>query len=1470
MRRSGAGRRARRQTALRLESLEERRILAVGPILTEFMADNASSLVDSDGENSDWIEIFNPTDAPVSLAGYHLTDNQDDLDLWTFPDVQLNPGAFLVVFASGKDRVDPAAELHTNFKLSLEGEYLALVAPDGATIQTEYAPGFPEQQEDVSYGVAQGVVLETILAEGAQGRALIPNATTGPALGATWTTLNFDDSSWKSGPTGWGYDNASDYLPYIGTALDEMRGVNTSAYMRVGFQVDDPQAISSLFLRMRYDDGFIAYLNGQRVADTNAPGTPQWNDGANDLHADNLAVQYEDFDISAFKSALVAGENVLAIQGLNFGTSSSDFLIGPEIAATFAGEVQERLGFFKTPTPRAANDTPPTDGFVADTKFSVDRGFFDAPFEVAITTETAGATIRYTTDGTAPTATTGTVYTGPIQIAATTVLRAAAFKDSFEPSNVDAQTYLFLEDVIRQSPAGQAPPGWPTTWGGNEVNYGMNQNVVNSYIDTIKDDLKAIPSMSIVMNLNDLFGTQGIYSNPGGQGINWERPTSVELINPDGSEGFQVNAGIRIRGGFSRSTGNPKHAFRLFFRDEYGDSKLRYPLFGDEGADEFDSIDLRTDQNYSWSFQGDSRHTAVRDVFSRDTQRDMGQPYTRSRYYHLYINGQYWGMYQTQERSEAAYGETYFGGDKENYDVVKAEAGSYDTRATDGNLDAFRRFWEGANAVAAAATEAQRTALYQKLMGNNPDGTRNPSYEVLLDADNLIDYMLVIVYGGNLDAPISAFLSNTRVNNWFGMRDRTGGSGGWKFFAHDNEHTLLNVNENRMGPYSAGSSFTYANPQWIWQQLWNSAEFRLNVADRVQKHFFNGGALTPQAAAARFEARAAEIDRAIVGESARWGDAQRSPAYTRDDWQTAIQNVLTQIFPTRSTVVLNQLNTRGLVASLPSPVLNSYGGEVPAGFQVGISADGAAYYTLDGSDPRLPGGGINPAAVLVQPGEERVLFDSQIPSRYFVPTSTNGGNTLQTTWTLPDFDDSGWTSGVAGIGYDRGTGYESVYTTDVESALYNVNSSIYLRTEFTIEDPSELIGLNLRVKYDDGFFLWLNGERIVLRNAPTLRFGYSSAATSDRPDAQALQFETISLTNFKHLLVPGRNVFAVQAMNIASNNDDFLFVPELFTIAQSDAARIELYENTTVRTRTLIGNQWSAEVSADFTLPSPLRITEIMYNPLPGPAGGQFAASDYEFIELQNIGTRPLPLAGYQLLQGVEFTFGDVTLQPGEYVVVVNNQAAFESRYGDAIPVAGEFTGNLNNAGEELQLVSPPDVIVQDFAFSDEWYATTDGEGLSLTIRDTGAPVEVWNTKDAWKASSRAGGTPGTADAPVVPGDTNGDGQVDLVDLNNVRNHFGENGPNIMGDTNGDQVVDLQDLNAVRNNFGAAAPIVAGPLLDARGERDFAASALPKTRGRETERRQYEQALDALFAQYNRVESPLASKGALRPGRRSF
>jgi hypothetical protein len=744
--------------------------------INEFMAANAKTLSDQDGEFSDWIEIYNAGPDTVNLDGWYLTDSAELMTKWRFPAINLAANAYLLLFASGKDRAIPGAQLHANFALDAAGEYLALVQPDGLTVASEFAPGFPEQFPDISYGLS-------------------------------------------------------------------------------------------------------------------------------------------------------AGTNV----------------------------------YFSTPTPGGPNGAGLA-AAVADTKFSPDRGFYSAPFSLVISTETPGATIHYTTNGTMPTATTGIVYTGPIPISGTTVVRAAAFLEGYLPSNVDTQTYIFLDDVIRQSSTGQPPPGWPSSWGANTRDYGMDPDVVNSplYSATIKNDLITIPSFSLVMKLDDLFNAStGIYANAGQQGITWERPASLELIFPNATKGFQNNCGIRIRGGYSRSPANPKHAFRVFFRQRYGAGKLNYPLFGPTGADSFDGFDIRTFQNYSWSFEGDPRGVFIRDVFSRDTQLAMGQPAERGDYYHLYINGQYWGLYNSDERPEASYAASYFGGNKEDYDVIKVETGPYTIRATDGNMQAWTRLY---NICKAGITN---NAAYFRIQGKNPDGTPNPDYENLIDVDNLIDYMLVIVYGGNLDAPISNFLGNNNPNNWYGFRNRNG-THGFRFVAHDSEHTLLSLNENRMGPYPAGnSSVLYSSPQWVWQKLWTNTEFRILAADHIHRHFFNGGALTPQAAIDRFMKRKNEIDRAVVGESARWGDAKRATPLTRDkEWLTEVNRIVNSYLPQRSAIVLNQLKSKGLYPNIVAPSFNQHGGIVSAGFQLIITAPaGTAYYTLNNTDPRQLGGAISGAAL---------------------------------------------------------------------------------------------------------------------------------------------------------------------------------------------------------------------------------------------------------------------------------------------------------------------------------------------------------------------------------------------------------------------------------------------------------------------------------------------------------------------------
>lgn len=749
----------------------------------------------------------------------------------------------------------------------------------------------------------------------------------------------------------------------------KMYQANATAYIRLPFTVANPAALTTLTLRMQYDDGFVAWLNGTLVASRNAPAAPVWNSSATASRPNDQALRFENFDLTPFLSQVRTGANVLAIQGLNDNAGGQEFFIAAELAQyTVTGSSNV---YFASPTPGNFNSTNLYNR-VADTKFSHDRGFYDTNFNLVISCATPGATIRYTTNGSVPSLTNGLTYAAPIPISQTICVRAAAFKTGMDPSDVDTHTYIFVRDVINQSPSGQAPTAeWPAprTSGGQVYDYGMDPQVVTNplYAGTLTNDLKAIPTISLVMTLGDLFDpATGIYANPSGDTIAWERPGSVELIHPNGAEGFHANCGVRIRGGYSRSTDNPKHAFRLFFRQEYGLSKLKYPLFGSEGAAVFDKVDLRCAQNYSWSYGGDSRGIFIRDQFSRDVMGAMGHATSHGFFFHLYLNGQYWGLYNIDERPEAAFGETYFGGSETNYDTIKVSPDNgYTIGATDGNLDAWLALWRAATNGFAADAD------YQRVQGNNPDGTRNPAYPVLLDAANLIDYMLVIFYSGNLDAPVSAFLGNTSPNNWYGVRDRTGNLG-WRFIPHDSEHTLLNVNEDRTGPFAAGdpaqgSTFDKSSPQYIFQRLCANAEFRMLVADRVQKHCFNNGPLSPKGACALFMKRKNEIDRAVVCESARWGDAKREPPLTRDiEWVNEIANVTNNFIAARIPILLNQLKADNLYPAVNPPDFSTNGGLVPIGYTLTLTNPnglGTIYYTLDGADPRLRGGAIAPTAL---------------------------------------------------------------------------------------------------------------------------------------------------------------------------------------------------------------------------------------------------------------------------------------------------------------------------------------------------------------------------------------------------------------------------------------------------------------------------------------------------------------------------
>src|SRR6267142_5856516 len=202
-RREGKG---RRLCGLRCVQLLEPRLLmsAVDPVINEFMASNSSGILDEDNLKSDWIEIYNPSSLPIDLAGWHLTDDKALPHAFTFPSTVLNPGGYVLVFASGENRAVSGSELHADFKLDAAGEYLALTRPDDTPV-TVFDP-FPPQVTNVAYGFSSAATSSTSpIAGGSTAKYLIPGD---GALGTTWTNADFIDSAWTAGANGFGFSPA--------------------------------------------------------------------------------------------------------------------------------------------------------------------------------------------------------------------------------------------------------------------------------------------------------------------------------------------------------------------------------------------------------------------------------------------------------------------------------------------------------------------------------------------------------------------------------------------------------------------------------------------------------------------------------------------------------------------------------------------------------------------------------------------------------------------------------------------------------------------------------------------------------------------------------------------------------------------------------------------------------------------------------------------------------------------------------------------------------------------------------------------------------------------------------------------------------------------------------------------------------------------------------------------------------------
>lgn len=1020
--------------------------------------------------------------------------------------------------------------------------------------------------------------------------------------------------------------------------------------------------------------------------------------------------------------------------------------------------------YFSSPTPGAVNDNAGI-ARVRDTNFSPDRGYYDQAISVSISCNTPGATIYYTTDGTRPVDQAGNptanalTYTAPIAINETTTLKASATKAGFAPTNIDCQTYILL-DIDNAASDGTDPSGFnaafleqtqPAGWGNlNSGDYNMDTRVSKStalatnYQDstaqTMLKGLRDIPTISIAMNRADFSGGSGIYTNSTNGSLEYECSAEYIPAAIDTRDDWQINCGIKVQGGASRNpSASPKHSMNFRFRTQYGAGRLRENLFPESEVDEFNSITLRAGYNNSWIHRDGGqrgRGSMIRDQWMRESMLDMGNPAAGHGFMvHVFVNGLYWGVHNLCERPEASHYAAYNGGDD---DLLDARNGA-------STVDGTATAWNAIPGVVASGNWEQ--------------------IQQVIDIDQYIDYQIINRFGGNSDLKSGG--------NW-----RAAGGGPfpagqpeqmapWQLYSWDGERTLESPSLNN----------SPIDPMGVRGTLEGISEYRIRFADRLEKHFGPGGALTPEATAARWMKFANDLDRAIIAESARWGD-HRGTLYTRDNQWLAEQNrLINTYFPARSATVESNYGSLAPSVGAPDFLVNDSPqseGIIPVAGNLKItSTTGTIYYSTDGSDPRLEGGGINPTATSIGGGSNQTSFIQfeETGWRYLdngVAQSDSevvAGNPSYNTadWKHPSFNDSGWETGQALLGYGAIDGRTINTSLNLQSPRL---PTIYFRKSFNVTDAASFTQLNLGLVRDDGAIIYLNGREIGRTNMNGGNQQYADLAISSTSNEGGLvNLGTITLAGGD--LVEGTNVLAVEVHQNSTSSSDTGLDVRLSGIAPADGGvggnLVPLTGGALVRARAFENGEWSALTEGEFLVApiadaSNIAISEIMYNPLG-------TSEDGEWIELVNISAATIDLSNLTF-DGIDYTFPlGFTLAPDARVVVVKNQVEFAALYDTVgLNIApGDFSGSsLSNSGEQIALIDALGVDARRFTYNDKapWPTSPDGEGYSIVLISPETNPDH-NVPTNWRTSAIPGGSPGATDNTTFSGDADADADGD-------------------------------------------------------------------------------------------------------------
>jgi hypothetical protein len=526
--------------------------------------------------------------------------------------------------------------------------------------------------------------------------------------------------------------------------------------------------------------------------------------------------------------------------------------------------------------------------------FSVEHGVFDAAFTLTLSTTEPDGAILYSLDSGTPTL----PYTGPLTIDQTTVVRALQ-ESASGSSSVATRTYIFPADVAAASTMSTVITDDPT--------YGP------ILLATLSED----PSISIALG-------ETLSSSV-------EKAVSAEWIDPEGSDGgFQVDCGARLVG--YTSLGYAKKNIRLYFRSDYGEPRLEYPIFDDDGyglppSDSYDALSLRSSHDSIFYLASQGQY--LRNIWMDQSQLEMGHTAPHGRFVHVYVNGGYRGVYHLRERFDDAFMADYLGGEEDDYEAINAG------RAVSGTGAAW------STAVASASDWATVSAW--------------------VDVPNFLDYMILNYYAANDWDWLPS-------QNWMAAGPDEPGQGGFRFHSSDSDICLVYPWDQNI--------LDLPGPSYLFQYLLTAADpdFLVLLEDRIHADLEGDAPLSADRTAERYERLAASLGHMVVGESARWG----SGWWDRDDeWDTERNRLLDDFFPFRTDEQLRQFREVGWYP-LDAPVFSRTAGTVAMGDTLVVSlpsgSKGELYVTENGYDPRESGGAPS-ASAIVAPDVVTVTFD---------------------------------------------------------------------------------------------------------------------------------------------------------------------------------------------------------------------------------------------------------------------------------------------------------------------------------------------------------------------------------------------------------------------------------------------------------------------------------------------------------------